>query len=55
MCENCDDKGYVIEYCANCNGSGQGSHESVMCWHCKGSGVEVVECDCTGGEWPNGK
>lgn len=32
-----------LPVCTWCGGSGQGSHESVQCWKCKGSGVIYPE------------
>ena len=33
------------EYCPHCNGSGEGYHESVNCFLCKGKGVIGVDTD----------
>lgn len=46
MCNYCDGDGYIVEYCRVCNGSGEGMHDGSVCPECKGSGEEIIKCDC---------
>ena len=43
-CEHCED-GVIRSICGGCSGSGEGAHESVRCWRCKGSGETTDTCD----------
>ena len=44
-CENCDGKGYVMDLCEECNGTGR-----VTCDKCEGEGVIRCPADCDDGE-----
>jgi len=44
ICEDCEGRGYLSDYCSQCNGSGEGLHDGSSCSVCKGSGVEKLEC-----------
>ena len=35
--DNLDDCDPAI--CPDCNGSGEGNHENMLCWNCKGKGT----------------
>lgn len=51
-CPNCSGHGSFEETCTICNGSGEGLHESLICWCCGGSGVMTIKCSCDSGNIP---
>lgn len=47
MCPECENtKGYIIETCGSCAGTGEGANEIVSCYFCKGKGIVWIECPC---------
>ena len=46
MCDICENNGYIEDICGYCNGSGEGMYDGSTCYQCKGSGVEIIICDC---------
>lgn len=45
-CNKCSDKGYTMELCTFCRGSGASKIYSHICERCRGVGMLRYECDC---------